>query len=260
LHNFVQISFFAIKRTVSYRDFPFLILILVAPLLHVLNFRGELKTPMGKFLIQRNNILRWTVYGIFKTKFSYMRKLESAQFRNMPCSTVLDVGANIGDFTVAILSKARQVLSVEPGRENFDILRSNLRSNSVSQVIPVNVAAHNSFEELTLIGNGGDLRVSRLNGGEHAKGMPLDHILQTYGFDHVDLLKIDVQGHEMKVLEGIRGSLKHHTAGLVIVETHPQRKVEATDIINFMQEFGYHVLATDYLIGKRPHLYFGSME
>src|SRR2546426_6669454 len=144
LHNFVQILNFAIKRTVSYRDFPFLSLILVAPFLHLLRFRGTLNTAIGAFLIQRNNILRWTVYGIFKTRFSYLRMLESEPLRNLPCSTVVDIGANIGDFTIAIASRARKVLSVEPGRENFAILRSNLRTNSVYQAIPMNIAAHDS--------------------------------------------------------------------------------------------------------------------
>ena len=256
LHNFVQISFFAIKRTASYRDLPFLLLVLVAPVLHLLKFRGELKTPMGRFLIQSNNILRWTVYGVFKTRFYYLRMLKSAKFKDLPCSIVLDVGANLGDFTMGISSEAEKIIAVEPGRENFALLCSNLRFNSVDQVIPLNMAAHDSVEDLSLIGNGGDLRVSEFNGGEHTTGVRLDDVLQTHKIGRVDVLKIDVQGHEMKVLQGMSGSLKRHSAGLVIVEIHPQRDVNGIDIINFMQKFGYHVIATDYLIGNRPQLYF----
>src|SRR6266571_5296563 len=173
-YNFVRIARFAIKRTTSYRDFPFVFLILTAPLLHLLRFRGELKTPIGNYEIQRNDILRWTIYGVFKTRFCYVRMLETTLLRNNPRSIVVDVGANLGDFSMAVSSHARRVLSLEPGRENFALLCSNLHSNSLNQVIPLNIAAHDTFEDLSLIGNGADLRVSTFDGGERIRGMPLD--------------------------------------------------------------------------------------
>ena len=255
LHNFTYILLVAIKRAVSYRDAPYIFLILVAPLLHLLRFKGVLKTPVGKLRIDRNDILRWSVYGLFKTRFYYIRMLESSTFRNLSRSTILDVGANLGDFTMATSGKARRVISLEPGRKNFEVFCLNLRNNSLSQVIPLNVAAHDSSGILSLIGNGADLRVSNFNGGERTIGVPLDNVLRTHDIDHIDLAKIDVQGHEMKALYGMSGYLKERRVGLVIVEVHPHMGVSDSDVISFMQPLGYQLIATDHISG-RPQMYF----
>ena len=255
LHNFVGLTWFTIKRVNSRQDVPYIFLILVAPLLHALGFRGVLRTPVGKLKVERKDILRWSIYGLLKTRFSYMRMLESTRFRTYLRTTILDVGANLGDFTMAASRNARKIISVEPGPENFAILRSNLRVNSLKQVLPLNIAAHDSFENLSLSGNGADLRVSGFNGGEHTKGMPLDDVLTQHEVSYVDLVKIDVQGHEIRVLQGLSDSLKKHRIGLAIVEVHAQRHVKARDVVYFMQSYGYQLVATDHIFG-RPQLYF----
>src|SRR2546422_10012203 len=125
LSTSIRLIWFAINRVVNYRDLPYVSLVLIAPLLHLMRFKGELKTPVGKLSIQRNDVLRWSIYGLFKTKFCYMRMLESTPLKNCSRSTIIDVGANLGDFAIAISSKARRVISIEPGRENFLTLCSN---------------------------------------------------------------------------------------------------------------------------------------
>ena len=255
LHSFVGIASFAIRRVVSYRDIPYVFLIMVSPLLHLLRFKGVLKTPVGKLRIESNDILRWSIYGVFKTRFCYIRMLESIIFRNGSRSTVLDVGANLGDFTMAISDRATRVISIEPGRENFDLLCSNLRLNSLKLVVPLNLAAHDSSGNLFLTGNGADLTVANFDGGEPTIGVTLDSILRTHDVDYVDVVKIDVQGHELEVLRGLSSSLKDHRVGLAIVEAHPHRGINASDIVFFMQPFGYRLTATDHIFG-RPQLYF----
>ncbi len=228
---------------------------LSAPVLHALRFKGELRTPVGKLGIERNDVLRWSIYGLLKTKFSYMRMLDSIQFRNYSRSTILDVGANLGDFTMAASKSTRKIISVEPGQENFAILRSNLRINSLKQVMPLNLAAHDSSEDLSLAGGGADLSVSDFNGGERTKGVPLDDVLTLHDIDYVDMVKIDVQGHEIKVLHGLSDYLKRRRIGLAIVEVHAHRNVKSSDVVSFMQSYGYQLVATDHVFG-RPQLYF----
>jgi len=254
-HNLAQITWFAIKRVDSKRDLPFLFLILVSPVLHLLRFKGVLRTPVGKLRIERNEVLRWSVYGLFKTQFCYMKMLESNPFRNRSRSTILDVGANLGDFSIAISNKAKKVIAIEPGRENFLTLCSNLSANSLKQVLPLNIAAHDSNENVSLMGNGADLAVSSFNGGEHVGGRTLDDVLRSCDIGYVDILKIDVQGHETKVLRGFTDSLREHRVGLVVVEIHAHRNVKSADVVTFMQPFGYHLAATDFMFG-RPQLYF----
>jgi len=255
LHNFAYIALVAIRRTVSYRDAPYLFIVAIAPLLYVLRFRGLLKTPVGKLRIQRNDILRWSIYGLFKTRFYYTRMLDSTIFKNHARSTILDVGANLGDFAMANADKARTLVSVEPGHENFDILCSNLSINSLRQVVPLNLAAHDSYGKLSLVGIGADLRITKFNGGDHVSGAPLDSVLHNHGLERVDLAKIDVQGHELKVLRGLASYLKDHRIGLLIVEIHPNMGLSASDVVAFMDPMGYRLVATDHISG-RPQMYF----
>ena len=259
LSTSVQLIWFAINRVVNYRDLPYVSLMLIAPLLHLLRFRGELKTPVGKLRIERSDVLRWSIYGLIKTKFCYMRMLESPRFRNIPRSIILDVGANLGDFTMALASKAKRVISIEPGQKNFVLLCSNLRANSLNQVIPLNVAAHDCMEKLSLDGIGADLRVTKFDGEELTIGMPLDDVLRTHEVEILDIVKIDVQGHEAVALRGMSSYLKAHRVGLIIVEIHPHRNIKVTDIVTLLEPFGYELTTADYLFG-RPQLYFETVR
>ena len=259
LSTSIRLIWFAINRVVNYRDLPYVSLVLIAPLLHLMRFKGELKTPVGKLSIQRNDVLRWSIYGLFKTKFCYMRMLESPRFRNSPRLIVLDVGANLGDFTMAIAKRAKKIISLEPGRNNFVLLCSNLRANSLTQVIPLNIAAHDSTEKLSLDGIAADLRVTKFNGGEPTIGLPLDDVLRTHEVGYLDIAKIDVQGHEAAALRGMSSYMRARRVGLIIVEIHPNRNIKAADIVKLLKPFGYELTTTDYLFG-RPQLYFETAQ
>ncbi|MBK8233225.1 MAG: FkbM family methyltransferase, partial [Candidatus Eisenbacteria bacterium] len=47
-------------------------------------------------------------------------------------------------------------------------------------------------------------------------GLPADDLLALYGFADVDLIKIDVEGHELQVLEGLEKTLKRSRPVLVV--------------------------------------------
>ena len=192
--------------------------------------------------IDNDDVLREFVYALFKTKFRYMPMLASITFEASHLSTIVDVGANIGDFTMAVSRKAGTVISIEPGRETFATLCANLHDNSLNNVIALNIGAHDSVESLNFDGHYLDLRVSNHETEQHAPGVPLDLVLSKHGIEHVDLLKVDAQGHEAKVLRGAIGLLRNHAVDIVIIEVHPARGVQIGDVISFMQSCDYRLL------------------
>ncbi len=253
--TYVRLIFYAIQHKISYHDLSSVMVITISPLLHFLKFKGRLPTPLGSVRIDNDDVLREFVYALFKTKFRYMPMLASIVRDNSHLSTIVDVGANVGDFTMAVSRNAGKVISIEPGRETFVTLCANLRDNSVNNVTALNIAAHDSEETLSLDGHYLDLRVSDHQTQRHAPGMPLDLVLSNHGIPHVDILKIDAQGHEAKVLKGATGSLKRHSVDLVIVEVHPGRGVKIDDVIAFMRSFDYRLSGRDN--GPfQPQLYF----
>src|SRR5439155_290940 len=94
-------------------------------------------------------------------------------------------------------------------------------------------------------------RLAKLSNGNR-----LDVLLSKHQIDEVDLIKIDVQGHEEHVISGLRNALENGRIKLAIVELHPKRGVSRIAVINRMKSLGYRpVLEDKYLFGQ-TQLYF----
>lgn len=64
--------------------------------------------------------------------------------------------------------------------------------------------------------------------------MPSELIIQKLGIPCVDVMKIDVQAHEIPVLIGMQRPLEGKYAKLVIVEVHFERDVQIKEITAIM--------------------------
>ncbi len=149
-----------------------------------------------------------------------------------PGSIFIDGGANIGYFTViaaAIVGNTGKVYSFEPVPWLNDILSSNIAINHFSNVVISNVAL-SSFSGIT------DLYVSEvgaINGAASMASSPrrqarisvetisLDEYLRNLGADHVDLIKLDIEGAEVQALKGAYELLSRPDAPALIVEVNP---------------------------------------
>jgi len=127
----------------------------------------------------------------------------------------IDVGAHIGRYTVMVAKKLRNsiVIAFEP--ENFQTLKMNVSLNRLKNVILLNLAASNKDGEVVLC---------KLRGPHtdwHSMTDPrsycqslvvlarrLDGIITEFKLNKVDLIKIDVEGAELLVLQGLESRLK----------------------------------------------------
>lgn len=257
LKVYVTMLLFALKRTRATREDLFgWFFMLSAPLLYVLGFKGELRTPVDRLLVANRVILRSFVYGFFKTHFAYVHELRALLPMDSFFPVVVDVGANIGDFTLAMRNLAGRIVAVEPEEENFSALSANLRINNINNVVPVKLAAHDREEEVFLQGESSNMYVAQGKKGQSVRGMPLDLIVRRLGIRGADLMKIDVQGHERLVLSGMRGLLEGKSVKFLIVEVHLKRDVSVDDIVTFMRTYGYCLIHKDTYLFNQPHLYF----
>jgi predicted O-methyltransferase YrrM len=78
-------------------------------------------------------------------------------------SVVVDVGANIGYYTLLLAQKCKKVYAIEPDKESFKILKKNVEDNGFKNVVLFNVAAGNKKERLKLIIDNNNLGNSRLS-------------------------------------------------------------------------------------------------
>jgi FkbM family methyltransferase len=143
-----------------------------------------------------------------------------------PDAVVLDIGANIGAFSLAFaaLCPAGTVHAFEPGGLSHGYLARNVAANGPVDVRPHRLALSDRTGELTFHCDAADPGAAHLaaagEGGETVPVTTLDAWAAGAGLPRVDLVKLDVEGNETAVLRGAREILARHRPA-VLVEVNP---------------------------------------
>ena len=156
-----------------------------------------------------------------------------------PDDVFIDVGAHIGRYSIRLSKNCKKVIAIEPNPDNQKRLAKNMQLNDISNISVIPYAAMDKEQVVSMDMQGVSSRVlgarSRV-GSASVAAYPLDKMIQ----DKVDLVKIDVEGMEMQVLEGSRSILSTYHPTL-IVEVHGQYSVERERISRFLEDFGYSI-------------------
>ena len=107
-------------------------------------------------------------------------------------STVIDVGAGIGEFSVlasSIVGNEGRVIAIEPSPDDFKTLQNNIRENGCSNVMPINSALSNKKETLSLAFKGKNFE---------AEADTLSNILTKLNVqvNSIHYMKMDIEGAE----------------------------------------------------------------
>lgn len=122
-------------------------------------------------------------------------------------SIIYDIGGNIGYHTVGFANKAKHVYSFEPNEKNYKLLEMNTNSlNNVSLIkAAVSDTVGKSFisdYELNDLGNYGECMMA--DSGQPCSTIVLDKT----NLPLPNLIKIDVEGHELKVFLGSKDIIR----------------------------------------------------
>jgi FkbM family methyltransferase len=163
-----------------------------------------------------------------------------------PDDVFVDVGANVGSYTIlACAAKGAKGICFEPVPSTFERLMDNLRINNLVQRVEARNIGLSDREGDLVFTSGEDTTNHIVAGDEQAsnvvqvKVLPLDAILEDVT---PSLLKIDVEGFEMRVLEGARQILGKEGLHSVIMELNGSGRrygFEDKQIINYMKDFGF---------------------
>lgn len=151
--------------------------------------------------------------------------------------TVLDVGANIGYFTLLaslLVGPTGVVYAFEPDPENFQLLIKNISLNGFENVVAVNqaVGAKSGFVKLfTDEANKGDHRTFDSGEGRPSKQVAITALDDFFAKRNktVDFLKMDIQGFEYQALQGMKKLLNRSKKTKGIVEFWPYGLEKAGD-------------------------------
>ncbi len=153
----------------------------------------------------------------------------------MGSPVVLDIGANIGNHALAFSHHAKAVYAFEPIPEIFQLLKENITQNGLDHVHALNRALSDDTGDATIyINRAGNLGSSSLyqrnnqSESQTIRRQRGDDALAELGLDTVDFIKLDVEGHELNVIQGLEGTLGR-CRPLVLMEWNEE---EATRRIN----------------------------
>jgi FkbM family methyltransferase len=121
----------------------------------------------------------------------------------------VDIGANIGVFTIPMARHARRVVAIEPSPQVLPFLKRNVALNNLNNVAIVECAASRPNSDLVslyvppvshfgMASSAPQFNVEPIN----VRAKSLDTILREQGVADVSVMKIDVEGFEAEVFLG----------------------------------------------------------
>jgi FkbM family methyltransferase len=173
-----------------------------------------------------------------------------------PGAHVIDVGANIGYNAIHAARRAGpygRVVAVEPAADNLEVLRENVAATGLANIVVAPVACGKVAGTRDLFVRGAQSAVNslfpdscyaRVTDVVPVNVVPLDDLVV-----NADVVKIDVEGAELDVLEGMPRLLQKPPA--LIVEWHPllQRMAgyAAAALPRWLLERGWQLHAASHL-------------
>ena len=156
-----------------------------------------------------------------------------------PGAVVIDVGAQIGVFATRMakmVGPSGLVIAVEPEPENFGLLALNSRRNGGAAIFAHQMAlgsyvgtcwllvrtdGHTAGHRVRWLGPGDGLEENGTTSGLITQCSTLDAVVNDAHVSRIDLIKIDVEGSELAVLNGASECLQRFRPRIVL-ESHPQ--------------------------------------
>lgn len=179
-----------------------------------------------------------------------------------PDSVVMDVGANLGQWTLQLalaVAPAGRVLAIEPAAAACAALRHSLALNGMSHVEAFRVALSDSEGSLRLYHHGRDSSQHSLAavGGqfETVRTLTMDQFIPEQSITRLDAVKMDVEGAEELVLRGATVTLATYRP-IVVFEVVPgfaeRLGLSAGGPIQLLRDLGYQIFELDDDGEERP--------
>ncbi|OGL46381.1 MAG: hypothetical protein A2161_03000 [Candidatus Schekmanbacteria bacterium RBG_13_48_7] len=177
---------------------------------------------------------------------NYGQELAGIMFKYLkPDSVFVDIGAHVGYFSVlaAQIAINGEIICFEPLPQNYTKLVQNININRLKNA---------SINQLGLSNQSGTftLHVDPYNDGGHSfddnwcfyshplpvNVVTFDEWTEKNKINRIDFIKIDVEGHELNVIQGMVESLKKFKPGIIFCEAN---EISELPIINLLESHGY---------------------
>lgn len=179
---------------------------------------------------------------IEQTKWYYEPKtIDYIKSLNLSNCSILDVGANIGNHSVAIskVTNNCSIISFEPFDSNYNILKNNqiIHNSSNIQTYQYFVTSKEKSENTFYINPvWGECNLGYIKESNSCGQEVTNHYIDLFRYSNLKLIKIDVEGLELDVLKGSIETIEDHKP-IIIAEHHTE--YEHLVVLNYLSDFGY---------------------
>lgn len=172
-----------------------------------------------------------------------IEELDFLRRRLSPGAIFVDVGANVGTFSIPIarhVGRDGRVIAVEPHPTAFARLRFNCGEHQLPNIHVVNVAIGDTDGSLKMCTDTSNLGACHISEeGFDVQARTLLGIAGDYALQQIDAMKIDVEGYEDKVLLPFFKAAPMSLWPRAVAIEHLERDSWAQDCIKTMVELGY---------------------
>ncbi len=178
--------------------------------------------------------------GYHEPAFMYLLRKEAKG------KLALDIGANIGYSTLSLCRNMEKVIAIEPDDRSRKILKKNIRLNNFKEKVKIyDCAMSDKKEERTFyLSKHPNLSAFNKNKKYWSKKIKV----KTRTVDDLgvipNFIKMDLEGHEIEVINGAMKSLEKTDFCKILLEVHPQFYNEKRDfsyVLKKLVKIGYKI-------------------
>ncbi|OQA00073.1 MAG: 2-O-methyltransferase NoeI [Bacteroidetes bacterium ADurb.Bin408] len=165
---------------------------------------------------------------------------------------ILDIGANIGYYSLMASKRIKggKIYAFEPVNQTYAKLIKNIELNNFQNIVPVNKAVSNKEDTIEIyVANNKNTGTSSITNHIHfcgekqkAVAITIDSFVNENKLPKIDLIKIDVEGAESLVIEGMQESLAKFNPYILIELIDERLKAAGSSLIqiyDFLEKIGY---------------------
>ena len=168
----------------------------------------------------------------------------------------IDIGASIGAHTLTMakaVGPSGRVYAFEPSENLFPILATNILENKLLNVTPEKIALSSKvgriLVDMTLLGNLDGSTPKEVR--KRTDSTTIDSYIKTKELSRLDFIKIDTDGHEVKIIKGALETIKTFQPMMVI----EFRQETAKPLVRLLKKIGY-----SFCNEEQPHNAYNEEE
>jgi len=200
---------------------------------NIFDYQYSIEYFSMKILGNINNYIEWNIFflgGYEKEELVLYKRI----LKNLYTEPLMyDIGSNNGCHSIYLSRYCNQIFSFEPDRKIYKLLYANLQLNRIKNINIFNFAISdlNRRNKLFYCANDFNLGTGSLNKEHNLNNKETIFVDTIKGdqitkeFSKVDFIKIDVEGHEINVLEGFRETLKKYSPTIAIEMSNNSLKI-----------------------------------